>query len=90
MSVTNATMTQDKLAEANVEEARKDLAASEIGKAFAALDRALSEAHDPEILKEVYELAVQAYAKAGFTQRWLTGGHSILKAAEDKLKETHP
>ena len=89
MSVQNVPTTQDQLAAANVEEARKDLAESEIGKAFAALDRALSEAHDPEILKQVYELAVQAYAKASFVQRHLAGGHAILREAEEKLKETH-
>ncbi len=81
--------TQEELAAANLEEARHDIEASEIGKAFSALDRALTETHDPILVKEAYELAVQAYAKASFMQRHVLGGHSILKAAEDRIAESH-
>jgi len=78
----------DELAAANLEEARRELAASEVGKAFSALDRALSETHDPALVREAHALAAEAYERAGFVQRHVLGGRSILKAAEERLAET--
>jgi hypothetical protein len=73
-------MAPSALALEDIEMAKRELEQGKIGLALANLDRALTESHDPEVIKLVHELAEQAYPRESFIQRH-TIGKAILKAS---------